>query len=357
MLRKIFFLLLFFISICFSSSADVVHLKNGNKMESIILEDKPDEIIMQLNIGTVVFNHNQIEKVERWSEEENQSLEERWLREREERKKEIEEIKSTRPAKTQITEKTEEIQEKKVKKKKVKYVIEPVVTRPPRRKKISSNYMDYEDLLNKTTLMKLKRNPDQTYYIYLPKKYSPSKEWPLFIGIHGLMADGKQAMDLWKGFADKEGFILVCPNLPDGYPLLRNNADKQMIDIIEEVRKNFRIDKEKVFMTGFSGGAQFLSRFVFKRRNVVRAASIISGRWFDLSIITSSVKTDFLVTVGANDKARISDSRKLAERLKDKKYDVKFKISPGAGHWVCDEAKELTIELFREMKSQKVNHR
>ncbi|MCK5306601.1 MAG: hypothetical protein KAJ66_05645 [Candidatus Omnitrophica bacterium] len=348
-LQKIIFLVLFFTSTCFSSSADVIYLNNGNKMEGIILEDKPEEIIIQLNIGTVVFSYNQIEKVEKWSEDENQCLKKGWLSKKEKLKKEIEEIKNTQPAKTQITEKSEKIQEEKVKKKE-EYVIEPVVTPPLRRKKVSSKHTRYKNLLSKTTLMKLKKDPDQTYYIYLPKKYSPSKEWPLFIGIHGLGADGKQSIDLWREFADGEGFILVCPNFGDGYALLRNNADKRMKDIIKEVGKNFKIDKEKILMAGFSGGAQFLSRFVFRHRNIVRAVSIISGRWFDLSVIRKSAKTKFLITVGENDTERIGDSREFAKRLKDKGCKVKFKICPGAGHWVCDEAKKLTMDLFRQIK-------
>lgn len=233
--------------------------------------------------------------------------------------------------------------------KKAKYVFEPITTLPPKPKKISSPSNNYQDKLGKVSNLSLKDNKFQSYYLYLPKNYTEDKEWPLFIGVHGYMADANQAMDLWKGFADTEGFILVCPNFKDGYQRLEYASDYRLIDVIKETQKDFRMDKEKILLAGFSGGGMFVSRFVFRHPNIVRAASIMSARWYDLYSIKSSVKTDFLVTVGEDDTERIKDAKKFTEKLKEKGYNVKFKTFPNVGHWVCDEAKRLTIELFREM--------
>ena len=52
------------------------------------------------------------------------------------------------------------------------------------------------------------------YYLYAPENYSADREWPLFIGIHGSGGSGLDCWNLWQSYADKEGFILLCPSIP-----------------------------------------------------------------------------------------------------------------------------------------------
>ena len=59
------------------------------------------------------------------------------------------------------------------------------------------------------------------YYLYVPKAYEPSRPWPLFIGIHGSGGTGLDCWNLWQPYAEREGFILLCPTMPDeggGWP-------------------------------------------------------------------------------------------------------------------------------------------
>ncbi len=58
--------------------------------------------------------------------------------------------------------------------------------------------VDYKELAGKTTLRKAKGEEDESYYIYLPKDYSPSTKWPLFVGVHAYSFDGRQAISFWK---------------------------------------------------------------------------------------------------------------------------------------------------------------
>ncbi|HEX5809145.1 MAG TPA: hypothetical protein VFY25_10805, partial [Anaerolineales bacterium] len=52
------------------------------------------------------------------------------------------------------------------------------------------------------------------YYLYVPENYSADREWPLFVGIHGAGGNGLQCWQLWQAYADREGFILLCPSIP-----------------------------------------------------------------------------------------------------------------------------------------------
>ena len=210
--------------------------------------------------------------------------------------------------------------------------------------------IDYKKLAGKTTLRKAKGKEDESYYIYLPKDYSPSTKWPLFVGVHAYSFDGSQAIAFWKPYADSKGFILVCPNFRDGYQGLGSGSVGQMKDIFEEVKKDFKIDDKKVLMTGFSAGAQFAHRFIMQHPEYVQAVSIMAAGSYNKPNYSASAKhIKFLVMVGSNDDTRVEITRKYAQWLQEEGYDVKFKICGGVGHEVCSEEKQSTIKLFEEM--------
>lgn len=348
--------------------ADVIYLKSGRKIEGIIEKKTDTAITITLDIGSVTYPKTQIESLSKSSDEENAKLKGKWKTQKQQRQAEQEEWRKfaeeqeakglifyegkwiTKDEYERFTKpKIEEKEEKKI-----KYVLEPVITLPKKDKKSSSEDIKYKDLLGKTILRKLKSQPDQTYYLYLPQNYSRGQKWPLFIGIHGYKSNGAQTMPLWRTFADSEGFILVCPSFKDGYQRLEYASDYRMIDIIKELSGEFRIDDKKVFMAGFSGGAQFAHRFVLRHPEYVQAASIMAAGSYDYP--TSSIQAKdikFLVTVGENDSERFEITKKFAEQLKDNGYNVRFKSFPGVGHDLCDEAKKLTIDLFRQMSSKK----
>jgi thiol-disulfide isomerase/thioredoxin len=62
----------------YSLFADVIHLKNGNAIEGIILETQEDKVIIKVDIGTITFSTDDIETIERSSAEEKEVLDEKW---------------------------------------------------------------------------------------------------------------------------------------------------------------------------------------------------------------------------------------------------------------------------------------
>lgn len=362
-MKKYFpFFIFLFLLIPRMISADVIHLKAGGSVECVIEKETDYEVTAVVNVGKLAYPKALIASISRASDEDNAKLKEKWQTQKQQQESKREEERkfaAEQEAKGFILykgqwftkEEYEELTKPKVEEsKKVKHVSEPTITLPPKNKKPSSEDTQYKDLLGKSTLRNLKSQSSQTYYLYLPKGYIPTKKWPLFIGIHGYMADGNQAMDLWRGFADPEGFILVCPSFKEGYQRLEYATDNRMIDIIKELEKEFQIDEKKVFMAGFSGGAQFTHRFALRHPEYINSAIVLAAGSYDYPANSASAKRiKFLVGVGANDSERLEITKKFAEQLKNNGYQVKFEIFPNVGHEAPPAAKQLAIELFREM--------
>ena len=111
----------------------------------------------------------------------------------------------------------------------------------------------------------LKVNPRDTNYHYIaytPKEYSdhPLKNWPLIIYLHGGTARGTDTLKLYSyGIPDQiwRGrefpFVIVAPQCPLNH---RWSTDHWFENFYKEITTKFRVDTNRVYLTGVSlGGA------------------------------------------------------------------------------------------------------
>ena len=99
------------------------------------------------------------------------------------------------------------------------------------------------------------------YLIYLPKDYEadPNKKWPLLVFLHGSSEAGRNAeivrrQALPKILEGKEDFpfVVLSPQAPSaggwGY------AARALGGLLDEIQANYRIDADRVSLTGWSMG-------------------------------------------------------------------------------------------------------
>jgi predicted esterase len=96
-----------------------------------------------------------------------------------------------------------------------------------------------------------KADPQQTYALYLPSRYSPDKKWPILYAFDP-GARGKLPVSLFKDAAEKFGYIVVGSN--------NSKNGIQATGVIKAIwadtHARFAIDESRVYTTGFSGGAR-----------------------------------------------------------------------------------------------------
>lgn len=167
-------------------------------------------------------------------------------------------------------------------------------------------------LIGLTPLKALHSDPRISYSLYIPpthynpdpKRVVPSPEssgegedpphpsyqrplLPLLISIHGTHRDAASCRRRLIHFADTERCAVLAPLFPaglddeldlDSYKLLRSpslRSDVALLDIVREVAVRYPgIKTEEFFLVGFSGGGQFVHRFLYLYPERVLAASI-----------------------------------------------------------------------------------
>ena len=142
----------------------------------------------------------------------------------------------------------------------------------------------------------------RTYLVHVPSGYAPEAPLPLVVVIHGAFdtAEGMERVSGFSRLADREGFIVLYPNGMGLFGFLQHwnaghccgkAADDHIDDVgfiaatIEDVTSRLNVDRDRVYMAGFSNGGMLAYRFAAERGDLLAAvapmAASIAGRAAD----------------------------------------------------------------------------
>ncbi len=91
-----------------------------------------------------------------------------------------------------------------------------------------------------------------SYGLYVPDSYSPDKSLGLVICLHGAGFTGDSYLERWQTRLG-DGYILACPTVPMGSWWTRT-AEQLVLATIRAVESRYRIDPDRVYLTGMSNG-------------------------------------------------------------------------------------------------------
>lgn len=132
-------------------------------------------------------------------------------------------------------------------------------------------------------------NLQRHYRVYVPKSYTGEESVPLLIVFHMLTGSGRTVEWLthFNTIADREGFIVVYP---DGYKASWAEgsglyaADQEHVNdvlftstLIDKLAKEYAIDTNRVYATGFSSGGFMVQRLGCELSDKVTAIATVGA--------------------------------------------------------------------------------
>jgi len=122
----------------------------------------------------------------------------------------------------------------------------------------------------------------QPYFLYVPQRGGANA--PVFVTVHGISRNAREHAERFASFAERYGVVLIAPyfskyRFPDYQRLGREGkgarADLALDRIVDDVGRLTGAQTGKLFLFGYSGGAQFVHRYTLAHPE--RVAKVVLG--------------------------------------------------------------------------------
>ena len=141
-----------------------------------------------------------------------------------------------------------------------------------------------------TTMFASRFDQRFSYCLYVPESYDEHTpgDYSLIVAIHGTGRDAPRLRNEFIEFAEAEQCFVLVPLFPAGistpgelnaYKYLAGDDaryDLVLLDMVAELEETYRLNFDRFFLTGFSGGGHFTHRFLYVHPERLSGVSIVS---------------------------------------------------------------------------------
>lgn len=100
----------------------------------------------------------------------------------------------------------------------------------------------------------------QRYQLFVPKDYDAKKTWPLLVFISP--GDDPLGWRFWQKPCAELG-MLFCAPYGAGNAVPVDQRTRMVLDVLDDVRRRYRIDPDQTYIAGFSGGGRMACALAF----------------------------------------------------------------------------------------------
>jgi predicted esterase len=178
---------------------------------------------------------------------------------------------------------------------------------------------------------------DQPYALYLPSGYDPAVRYPLLVSLHGAGGDHRSGMRQAIGDWDRPRALpfLVAAPYGRGSTGYLGVGERDVLDVIAEVRANHAVDPERIYLTGVSMGGSGAYHLLHKYPNRWAAAIVVCGKPADEPPPSTPL---WLFHGEKDDVVPVEVSRQVHAKLQSQGAAVRYTEFEGAGHSIAARA-------------------
>jgi predicted esterase len=177
----------------------------------------------------------------------------------------------------------------------------------------------------------------QPYRVFVPTGYDASKAFPLIVALHGMGGDENSYFDgygngAFKVEAERRGYLVACPKGRQSASMYIGTAEKDVFDVIAQVRGAYKVDPDRIYLTGHSMGGYGTWSFAMAHPDLFAAIAPVSGGG-NPGGLGKIAHVPELVVHGDNDKTvSVEQSRRMVAAAKEQGIELKYVEIPGGDH-------------------------
>jgi predicted peptidase len=196
----------------------------------------------------------------------------------------------------------------------------------------------------------------QPYRLFVPSAYNGSKPFPLIIALHGMGGDENSYFDeygpgAFKIEAEKRGYLVACPKGRQPASMYLGPAEKDVLDVIEEIKQAYRINQDRIYLTGHSMGGFGTWSIAMNHPRVFAALAPVAGGGNSAGM-SKIAHIPQLVVHGDKDKiVPVQRSRLMVEAAKQLNVELKYIEVPQGDH------ESVALKTFKDVFDWFDSHR
>ena len=184
--------------------------------------------------------------------------------------------------------------------------------------------------------------PLADYSLYVPENYTPRRDWPLIICLHGAYGRGDHYIWSWLRPAKSRGYMLLAPKSLDvTWSVLQPERDAGPVaSMLEEVCEKYAVDRGRVFLSGLSDGGTYTYLLGLSRPELFAGIAPVAGDFHgmmdDMLRRKQGVGLPIYIVHGAQDHIfPVDPIRKGHALLQRLGYNAQYEELPDWGHSYC----------------------
>lgn len=177
----------------------------------------------------------------------------------------------------------------------------------------------------------------QPYRLYIPAQYDAAHAAPLVVALHGMSGDENSLFDLYgegalKREAGRLGFLVVCPKGRQPASMYRGAAERDVFDVIAEVRRDYSIDANRIYLMGHSMGAYATWALAMGHPDLFAALGPIAGGGNPTGMEKIRNVPQYVVHGDADKTVPVTQSRTMVEAARKLGTTVVYVEIPDGDH-------------------------
>jgi predicted esterase len=180
----------------------------------------------------------------------------------------------------------------------------------------------------------------QPYRFYVPTNYDAKKKWPLVVALHGMGGDENSFFagydnGVIRTIAEARGYIVACPKGRQPASMYVGAAERDVIDVIKEMKREFSIDDNRVYLMGHSMGGYGSWSVAVNNPDLFAAIGPIAGGGAPVTVakLKAISNIPWIVVHGDKDPTvPVDESRKMVKAGQALGIKIKYIEVPGGNH-------------------------
>ncbi len=192
--------------------------------------------------------------------------------------------------------------------------------------------------------------PLADYSLYVPESYTPSREWPLIVCLHGAYGRGDHHIWSWLRPAKSRGYMLLAPKSLDvTWAILQPERDiRSVAAMLDEVCGEYAVDRSRVYLSGLSDGGTFTYLMGLGRPDlfagIAPVAADFTGMMDDMLRRKQGQQLPIYIVHGVHDHIfAVEPVRRGHGLLQRLGYNAQYEELPDWGHSHCSGINERLV--------------